>query len=364
MGSPRVVVGMSGGVDSSVTALLLKEQGFEVIGLFMKNWEETDASGVCSAEQDYADVERVCQHLGISYSAVSFSREYAERVFAQFVADYERGLTPNPDVLCNREIKFNVFAEQARALGAEYIATGHYARLEGGRLLKGLDPGKDQSYFLHAVAPAAFSQVLFPIGGIQKSEVRELALRAGLPTATKKDSTGICFIGERKFREFLGQYLPAKPGMVRLWNADHPLGIDGQVIGEHQGVAFYTLGQRKGIRIGGSGLPYFVVAKDARTNTLIVAPGQDHHALYAPVVLVDRLHWLVPEADRPSEQEVIHAKLRYRQTDQACRWIAGADGGGKLIFDQPQRAATPGQFAVLYRGEQCLGGGVILGAQA
>jgi tRNA-specific 2-thiouridylase len=273
----RVVVGMSGGVDSSVAALLLKEQGYEVIGLFMKNWDDTDETGHCTAAEDFEDVRRVASHLGIPYYSVNFEKEYAERVFSYFLEEYRRGRTPNPDILCNREIKFGEFLNKALQLGADRIATGHYARLaeEGGeyRLLRGADPDKDQSYFLYALNQEQLSKAIFPIGHLRKREVREIAEKAGLPTAKKKDSTGICFIGERNFKEFLSQYLPAQPGEMRT--------LSGEYKGRHDGLMYYTLGQRRGLGIGGSGTgePWFVVGKDLEKNILYVEQGRDHPAL-------------------------------------------------------------------------------------
>jgi len=352
----RVVVGMSGGVDSSVTAALLKEQGHEVIGLFMKNWEEADANGVCSSAQDFEDVARVCERLDIPYFAVEFVKEYRDNVFRQFLEQYEAGYTPNPDILCNKEIKFDVFMKRAMELGADYLATGHYARVLRGAdgrvgLGRGVDVGKDQSYFLHAVGGGALSRVLFPVGELQKSEVREIARRYDLATKDKKDSTGICFIGERDFREFLSRYVPAKPGAFR--------NLAGDRVGEHVGSAFYTLGQRKGLGLGGQGEPWFVVAKDAQTNTVFVERGTEHPALYSRELWAKNPTWVGEDPTAASGVFRGTAKVRYRQVDQACELRRLADGAYHVSFDEEQRAVTPGQFVVFYRGEACLGGAVI-----
>ncbi|MBU6382831.1 MAG: tRNA 2-thiouridine(34) synthase MnmA [Verrucomicrobia bacterium] len=337
-----VVVGMSGGVDSSVSALLLKNLGYRVIGLFMKNWEE---EGPCPASKDFEDVVRVCETLQIPYYNVNFVQEYRESVFAQFLADYRAGLTPNPDVLCNKEIKFKVFLEKALSLGADFLATGHYCQLSpNGQLLRGRDPDKDQSYFLHAVKREAFQKVLFPIGHLLKSEVRALAREAGLATAEKKDSTGICFIGKRDFRPFLAQFLGTKPGPFKT--------LSGQIVGQHEGAAFYTLGQRKGMGLGGEGEAWYVVAKDLPSNTVYVERGANHPALFRTELSAQDLTWVDQEPAYPLQ---CTAKVRYRQTDTPCTLYAN----GRVVFDEPQRAITPGQSVVFYQGACCLGGGII-----
>lgn len=334
-----VVVGMSGGVDSSVSALLLKNLGYKVIGLFMKNWEE---EGPCSAAKDFEDVVKVCETLQIPYYNVNFVQEYRDSVFAQFLADYQAGLTPNPDILCNREIKFKVFLEKALSLGADYLATGHYCQLDPeGRLLRGRDPDKDQSYFLHAVHREAFQKVLFPIGHLLKQEVRAIAREAGLATAQKKDSTGICFIGKRDFKPFLAQFLGTKPGPFKT--------LSGELVGQHDGAAFYTLGQRKGMGLGGEGDAWYVVAKDLPSNTVFVERGADHPALFRSELQTQNLTWTAPSPLRCT------AKVRYRQKDTPCTLHVD----GRVVFDEPQRAVTPGQSIVFYQGEICLGGGII-----
>lgn len=345
MPSKTVVVGMSGGVDSSVSAYLLKSQGYRVIGLFMKNWEETDSNGVCKASHEYEDVVKVCQQLDIPYYSVNFVEEYRQSVFDQFLADFKAGLTPNPDILCNREIKFKVFLDKALNLGADYLATGHYCRLDSqSRLLKGTDPDKDQSYFLHAVPQDAFKKVLFPIGHLTKKEVRQIAKTAGLATSEKKDSTGICFIGKRDFKPFLAQYLGTKPG-----NFETP---DGQIVGRHDGAAFYTIGQRRGLGLGGEGDAWYVVGKDQRRNTVTVVRGDNHPALFSPSLKVHSLAWI---AETPPFPLQCTARIRYRQKDQACTLHAD----GRVVFQEPQRAVTPGQSIVFYQDDLCLGGGVI-----
>lgn len=353
MSRQRIIVGMSGGVDSALAALLLCEQGHEVHGVFMDNWDEDD--NYCTAAEDFQDARRVAGELEIPLHKVNFAAEYRERVFAYFLAEYRAGRTPNPDVLCNSEIKFKAFLDYALRLGADAIATGHYARLAHGpggtRLLKGLDTAKDQSYFLHAVPQAALRRALFPLGGLRKREVRARALAAGLPNHAKKDSTGICFIGERRFRDFLRRYLPAQPGPMRT--------PEGDTVGEHIGLMYYTLGQRQGLGIGGrpgaAPLPWYVVDKDLERNTLIVAQGE-HPLLYSDALLAGQLHW-IGAAPRPGER--LAAKTRYRQPDQACTVASLADDRLELHFEQPQRAVTPGQYVVLYRDQECLGGGVI-----
>jgi tRNA-specific 2-thiouridylase len=345
-----VVVGMSGGVDSSVSALLLKNEGYRVIGLFMKNWEETDEHGVCKSAQEYEDVARVCERLEIPYYSVNFVEEYRKSVFSQFVADYRAGLTPNPDILCNREIKFKVFLEKALSLGADLLATGHYCRLDGGhRLVKGLDPEKDQSYFLHAVKQEAFKKVLFPVGHLTKKEVRELARQHSLATSEKKDSTGICFIGKRDFKPFLSQYIAAQPGNFET--------LDGQIVGRHDGAAFYTLGQRKGMGLGGEGDAWYVVGKDPVRNIVFVERGALHPALYADDLIASDFTWVAETP--PSFPFRCRAKIRYRQEDQTCTLHAIEQGRACIRFEQPQRAAAPGQSIVFYQGDLCLGGAMI-----
>jgi tRNA-specific 2-thiouridylase len=352
----RVVVGLSGGVDSSVAALLLLEQGYRVEGLFMKNWDEPGPDGTCRWEADVEDALQVCEKLGIPLNTVDLSTEYRERVFRYFLAEYGAGRTPNPDVLCNQEIKFNVFLEQALAQGAEFIATGHYARIDrhGGRwrLLKARDTAKDQSYFLCRLNQAQLARALFPLGNLTKPEVRALARRAGFVTHDKKDSTGICFIEPRAFREFLARYLPEKPGPI--------VTVDGAIIGEHRGAHFYTIGQRQGLRIGGvrgaEDAPWYVVAKDVASNTVTVAQGPEHALLYCRRLRAVAPHWVGPA---PAAPLACAAKTRYRQPDQACT-IEALDGDSVTVaFAEPQRAVAPGQYLVLYDGDVCLGGAVI-----
>ncbi|MFZ3038596.1 MAG: tRNA 2-thiouridine(34) synthase MnmA [Polynucleobacter sp.] len=354
----KVVVGMSGGVDSSVAAWMLKQQGYEVIGLFMKNWEDDDSDEYCSARQDWLDVVSVADLIGIDVEAVNFAAEYRERVFAEFLREYAAGRTPNPDVLCNAEIKFKAFLDHAMSLGADAIATGHYARVRhhGGRvqLLKALDASKDQSYFLHRLTQAQLTNVLFPLGEIPKTEVRQIAEQIGLHNARKKDSTGICFIGERPFREFLNRYLPRTPGPIKT--------PEGKTVGEHMGLAFFTLGQRKGIGLGGSqdgnGDAWYVARKDVANNTLYVAQGHEHPWLLANQLTAIDASWVAGVAPTPGQYS---AKTRYRQTDSACSLTAGAEGplSFELAFPESQWAVTPGQSAVLYDGDVCLGGGII-----
>lgn len=347
---------MSGGVDSSVAALLLKEQGYEVHGLFMTNWEE-DEEGYCTAAEDLQDARKVAERIGIPLHHVNFAKEYRERVFSYFLDEYKAGRTPNPDVLCNREIKFGAFMDYAKRLGGDLIATGHYARLieRHGRqcLAKAIDTNKDQSYFLHAVAPDAFQSTLFPLGELEKPDIRQRATEAGLHVHKKKDSTGICFIGERPFKQFLQTFLPAQPGKMQS--------VDGQVLGEHSGLMYYTIGQRQGLGIGGvkgaPDEPWYVVEKDLDSNTLIVAQGE-HPLLYTNHLRAERLHWLIEPA---SLSLSCTAKTRYRQDDQACEvTISGDEVSAR--FSEPQRAVTPGQFVVFYQNELCLGGGVIASA--
>ncbi len=349
----RVVVGMSGGVDSAVSALLLKRQGFDVVGAFMNNWEEKDENGVCAAQRDWQDVQDTCEVIGIPCYSVNFSKEYEERVFSLFLSEYRLGRTPNPDVLCNREIKFKAFLDYARKAGAERMATGHFVRTDGeGRLLRGADPGKEQSYFLYMLKRPQLRQSLFPVGNMTKPQVRALALQAGLPVAEKKDSTGICFIGERRFKTFLQGFLPAQPGDVR--------DPDGNLLGRHEGLMYYTIGQRRGLGIGGrgDGRGWFVAAKDVERNVLTVVQGEDHPLLFSRGADVENLTWV---GEAPGAEGVplpLSVKLRYRQPDQRAVFVYSGNAG-RLTFETPQRAVTPGQSAVFYRGEECLGGGVI-----
>ncbi|ASS66283.1 MULTISPECIES: tRNA 2-thiouridine(34) synthase MnmA [unclassified Paenibacillus] len=353
----RVVVGMSGGVDSSVTALLLKQQGYDVIGIFMKNWDETDENGVCSADEDAEDVRKVCEQIGIPYYTVNFERQYFDKVFSYFLDEYRRGRTPNPDVMCNREIKFGEFLAKAKSLGADYLATGHYARVERDgngvtRLLRGVDSNKDQTYFLHQLSQEQLASAMFPIGGLPKPEVRRIAEEHGLATARKKDSTGVCFIGERNFKQFLSGYLPAQPGpMVDLRS--------GETKGRHDGLMYYTLGQRQGLGIGGSGNgePWFVADKDLESNILYVVQGESHPRLYSSSLTASGINWISPEL--PAGEIRCAAKFRYRQSDQGVTLRLSADGTAEVVFDQPQKAVTPGQAVVFYDGDACLGGGTI-----
>lgn len=362
MSRTPVIVGMSGGVDSSVAAWLLLQQGYDVQGLFMSNWDE-DEDGYCTAAEDFQDARSVCERLGVPLHKVSFAGEYRERVFAYFLEEYRAGRTPNPDVLCNREIKFGVCFDYARRLGAEWVATGHYARVEHGaegaaaRLLRGVDAGKDQSYFLHAMPSQALARTLFPIGSLQKADVRRTARELALPVFDKKDSTGICFIGERPFAEFLSQYLPAQPGAIET--------LQGRQVGEHRGLMYYTLGQRQGLRIGGrtdaSEAAWYVADKDLRRNVLVVVQGHDHPSLCSRGLTASQLTWVAGAA--PAEHFRGTAKVRYRQPDQACEVRVLASGRCAVEFDEPQRAVTPGQYVVFYSGAECLGGGVIEASQ-
>ncbi len=351
-----VVLGLSGGVDSAVAAIRLKDAGAEVHALHMTNWEDDD--GYCTAAQDLQDARRICEQLGIALHHVNFAKQYRDRVFVYFLDEYRAGRTPNPDVLCNREIKFGVFREYAKRLGGELLATGHYARTATWEnqpaLLKGLDPNKDQSYFLHAVSAEALAETVFPLGELQKTEVRAIARQWGLDVYAKKDSTGICFIGERPFREFLATYLPAKPGPVCT--------VDGQDVATHQGLMYYTLGQRQGLGIGGrvdaGEEPWYVVAKDLDRNALIVAQGE-HPLLFSGALIAESPSWIGQPPAGLEQGLECGAKIRYRQADQACV-VTTADSGGLFVrFDQPQRAVAPGQFVVFYDGDRCLGGAVI-----
>ncbi|MDI1271642.1 MAG: tRNA 2-thiouridine(34) synthase MnmA [Polaromonas sp.] len=374
MHKQRIVVGLSGGVDSAVTAYLLKQQGHEVIGIFMKNWEDDDDSEFCSSNVDFVDAAAVADVIGIAIEHVNFAADYKDRVFAEFLREYQAGRTPNPDILCNAEIKFKAFLDHAMRLGAEKIATGHYARVRLNEatglheLLKGLDPAKDQSYFLHRLNQAQLSKTLFPVGELKKTEVRRIADEIGLPNAKKKDSTGICFIGERPFRDFLNRYIAKAPGPIK--------NDQGRVLGEHVGLSFYTLGQRQGLGIGGvkargaelkavqalgqRGVgehePWFVARKDMATNTLWVVQGHDHPWLLSTEVQVQDCSWVAGTAP---EAGAMAAKTRYRQLDAACELLAPSSTEASLRFEQPQWAVTPGQSAVVYQGEVCLGGGVI-----
>jgi tRNA-specific 2-thiouridylase len=343
----RVIVGLSGGVDSAVSAYLLQQQGFEVWAVFMKNWEGEEG---CSAAGDVRDATLVAHQLGIPLYTFNFSNDYWQHVFAHFLAEYRAGRTPNPDILCNSEIKFRAFLEKCLELDADYMACGHYARTrpEDGALLKGVDPGKDQSYFLYAVRREALQRTLFPVGHLHKSEVRALAKEIGLPNATRKDSVGICFIEPGRFRPFLQSYLGAQPGDVVSW--------EGQTIGRHTGLMYHTIGQRKGLGIGGPGEAWYVCGKDLENRRLIVCQGASHPALFAPGLIFAREHSLL---DRPIPEGRCQAKIRYRQKDQLCTVKRMADGLLLAIFDQAQRAISPGQAIVMYQGEQCLGGGTI-----
>ena len=351
-----VVIGMSGGVDSSVSALLLKQQGYNVIGLFMNNWDEKDDCGVCTATEDYEDVRRVCDKIGIPYYSVNFAKEYMDRVFSTFLSEYEKGRTPNPDVLCNREIKFGPFLDYAKMMGADYIATGHYCKVENdGKnfyLKKAKDKSKDQSYFLNQLSQAQLSQVIFPLADIEKTEVRKIALENNLVNAKKKDSTGVCFIGERNFKNFLQQYLPAKKGDI--------VDLNGNVVGIHDGVLYYTLGQRKGLKIGGlsggNGERWFVLEKDVKNNRLIVSQGEDDKLFSSSLVATD-FNWIPVKPNKTTFD--CYAKFRYRQPDQKVK-VEILENKVNVYFYEKQRAVTPGQYVVLYdENENCLGGGVI-----
>ena len=348
----RVVIGMSGGVDSAVAAHLLKQQGYDVIGVFMKNWEEEDEDGVCTATADYADVRSVCESIGIPYYSVNFAKEYRDRVFSYFLDEYQKGRTPNPDVLCNCEIKFKAFLDFALKTGADLLATGHYCRLDADkRLMRGIDPGKDQSYFLAGLKKEQLSRVVFPVGDLLKTEVRRIAKEQQFTNALKKDSTGICFIGERNFKSFLMQYLPAQSGDI--------VDEHGKKIGRHDGLMYYTLGQRRGLGIGGrsdgTGESWFVIGKDLKRNLLIVQQGE-HEELFSTSLETHTVNWI---DGAPQDSEfTCTAKFRYRQPDQGVR-VTCSGSGAHVQFDNPQRAVTPGQWVVFYRGEHCLGGGPI-----
>lgn len=354
--SPLTIVALSGGVDSAVAACLLASSGRRVECLHMSNWDDDD--GYCDAASDLSDARAICRHLGIELHRVNFAREYREAVFADFLAESRAGRTPNPDVLCNREIKFGILRHYVARLGADRLATGHYARLDRADgapiLLKARDPDKDQSYFLHAVAASDLAMVEFPLGDLLKSEVREIAARTNLPVAAKPDSTGICFIGERPFEQFLGRFIGPEPGEI--------VTVDGERVGEHQGLHFYTLGQRKGLKIGGRAggeeAPWYVAAKNAARNELIVVQGHEHPALFSAGIETAAMHWIGPTpVDLPRNGRLrCKVKTRYRQEDQDCWLQPGPNGTCRIEFDRPQRAVTPGQYAVLYLGERCLGG--------
>ncbi|MDN6195399.1 MAG: tRNA 2-thiouridine(34) synthase MnmA [Atopostipes suicloacalis] len=355
----RVVVGMSGGVDSSVTALLLKEQGYDVVGIFMKNWDDSDDSGFCSSTEDYKDVALVADQIGIPYYSVNFEKEYWDKVFTYFLEEYKKGRTPNPDVMCNKEIKFKAFLEYAMELGADYVATGHYARLskdENGisHLLRGVDHNKDQTYFLNQLSQEQLSKVMFPLGELQKDEVREIAAEAGLATAKKKDSTGICFIGEKDFKEFLMNFIPAQKGEMQTF--------DGDIMGQHDGLMYYTIGQRRGLGIGGSkdgtNAPWFVIGKDLEKNVLYVGQGYENDHLYATSLKASDFYFTNVEED--ATEIKLKAQFRYRQKPVDVTVHFNDDRSeAEVVFDEPARAVTPGQAIVLYDGEECLGGGTI-----
>ncbi|MBC2582173.1 tRNA 2-thiouridine(34) synthase MnmA [Clostridium sp. DJ247] len=351
----KVVVGMSGGVDSSVSALLLKEQGYDVVGMFMKNWNEKNEEGYCTSVEDYEDVVRVCNVIDIPYYTVNFEEEYWDRVFTYFLEEYKKGRTPNPDVMCNKEIKFKAFLDSALKIGADYIATGHYAQITFNdgkyQLIRGVDQNKDQTYFLCQLSQYQLSKSLFPVGHLTKPQVREIALKANLPTAKKKDSTGICFIGERNFKEFLSNYLPAKPGLIKT--------LSGEVKGEHAGLMYYTLGQRKGLGIGGEGTgePWFVADKDLENNVLYVVQGENNPKLYAYALEANKLNWI--SGEKILDNLKCTAKFRYRQSDQGVTIKNINEHTILVVFDEPQKAVTPGQEVVFYQGDICLGGGTI-----
>ncbi|SET66406.1 tRNA-specific 2-thiouridylase [Salinibacillus kushneri] len=349
----RVVVGMSGGVDSSVAALLLKQQGYDVVGIFMKNWDDTDEFGVCTATEDFEDVVRVCNQLDIPYYSVNFEKQYWDKVFTYFLDEYKAGRTPNPDVMCNKEIKFKAFLDHALSLGADYLATGHYARVRerNGQfeMLRGVDNNKDQTYFLNQLSQDVLSKVMFPLGEMDKKEVREIAKENNLATATKKDSTGICFIGERNFKEFLSEYLPAQPGKMKT--------LTGEVKGDHDGLMYYTIGQRHGLGIGGSGEPWFVIGKNLEDNVLYVGQGYHNDHLYSDALEATDINWILP--GELNEPFTCTAKFRYRQQDSKVTVYPMENGDIRVEFAEPQRAITPGQAVVFYEGDVCLGGATI-----
>ncbi|WP_339228240.1 tRNA 2-thiouridine(34) synthase MnmA [Oceanobacillus sp. FSL K6-2867] len=349
----RVVIGMSGGVDSSVAALLLKEQGYDVVGIFMKNWDDTDEFGVCTATEDFDDVVRVCNQLDIPYYSVNFEKQYWDKVFTYFLDEYKAGRTPNPDVMCNKEIKFKAFLDHALALGADYLATGHYAQVRetDGRveMLRGADDNKDQTYFLNQLSADVLEKVMFPLGHLPKKEVRKIAKNHGLVTADKKDSTGICFIGERNFKQFLSEYLPAQPGEMQT--------LAGVVKGRHDGLMYYTIGQRQGLGIGGSGDPWFVVGKNLKENILYVEQGFHHETLYSDALIATDVNWI--NKDVINESFTCTAKFRYRQKDSRVTVKLRENGEVYVEFAESERAITPGQAVVFYDGEVCLGGGTI-----
>lgn len=354
MAKKRVIVGMSGGVDSAVSAALLKEQGYDVVGLYMSNWKETDPNGCCTGEEDWADVKYVCDKIGIPYYSVDFSQQYMDNVFKLFVEEYKKGRTPNPDVLCNREVKFGPFADFAREMGTDYIATGHYCRIrhaDSHYLLRARDDNKDQTYFLNQVSSYQLRDVLFPLGDMLKPEVRECARRFDIPVSEKKDSTGICFIGERNFRQFLSQYIPMKKGNI--------ITRDGKIVGRHNGVYFYTLGQRRGLGIGGSadgnGERWFVLDKDVEKNLLIVSQGEDS-ILFKDGLITEGFNFITPPPSREFDCEI---RIKHRQPLQKAKATVLDNGDVRILFEQKQRAIAPGQYAVIYFGEICLGGGVI-----
>lgn len=354
MAKKRVIVGMSGGVDSAVSAALLKEQGYDVVGLYMSNWKETDPNGCCTGEEDWADVKYVCDRIGIPYYSVDFSQQYMDNVFKLFVEEYKKGRTPNPDVLCNREVKFGPFADFAREMGTDYIATGHYCRIrhaDSHYLLRARDDNKDQTYFLNQVSSYQLRDVLFPLGDMLKPEVRECARRFDIPVSEKKDSTGICFIGERNFRQFLSQYIPMKEGNI--------ITRDGKIVGRHNGVYFYTLGQRRGLGIGGSadgnGERWFVLDKDVEKNLLIVSQGEDS-ILFKDGLITEGFNFITPPPSREFDCEI---RIKHRQPLQKAKATVLDNGDVSILFEQKQRAIAPGQYAVIYFGEICLGGGVI-----
>ena len=355
----RIVVGMSGGVDSSVAALLLKNQGHDVVGLFMKNWEEQESAGACTASGDFADMAQVCKQLEIESHQVNLSKEYWESVFCQFLKDCKKGLTPNPDILCNREIKFKAFMDQALGLGADFVATGHYCQIDHTlaypRLKKALDSGKDQTYFLLAVKEKALAKTLFPIGHLHKTQVRAMAQRAGLHTHAKKDSTGICFVGKRPFSTLITDYIDCKGGPIEA--------LDGARVGEHQGLALYTIGQRRGLGLEGDGRPWFVVAKDFSSNTLFVDRGHDPPSLYTQHLMAAEITWInAVDGQRflPGKHYRLQCKIRYRQQTQECVMAITPGGETEVFFPSPQRAVTPGQYVCFYENDICLGGAKIV----